>query len=551
MRVNSGGVIMRFGFVVLCVLLAIKPVHAGGLALVIGNDSYDHAAQLRGAEQVLDLTAALETAGFQVVSGRNLTTEEMRAQLAGTHAQLHRAGSERVIVVLAGHFAHSRAGAWFLGVDADEPGLALADGAGLRLDTIFEIASGAADGAQIWLAGADLSRGSYGDGLDGGLPPRLLVPQGVGVVRGPVPQVMQGVRAILRPGSVLSDVVDQTRGLSGEGTISPLVPFLPAGFAPLARADRQAWADAQQIDTEDAYRAYLDRFPNGLNAQAARGALERLRNSPERIEQALALTREERRAIQRDLTTMGFNTRGVDGIFGPGTRAAIRGWQSGHDLEETGFLTREQVMRLAGDAARRTAERDAEERARREALERADRAFWDATGAGADEAGLRSYLERYPQGIFAGLARDRLDQMETTQRQRRDRAAWEQARRRDSVDAYESYLVAWPEGEFAADAIARIDTLDPPDTDSPDTQANAGARAAESALGLTGPTRVLIEQRLARMGFDPGATDGAFDAQSRQAIARAQSHFDLSPTGYVTQDLITRMLSDTLRSFFD
>ncbi|MCC5959712.1 MAG: peptidoglycan-binding protein [Rhodobacteraceae bacterium] len=542
---------MRLGFLVLFVLLLVKPLYAGGLALVIANDSYDHAPNLRGAEQVLDLTAALEIAGFQVVSGRNLTTEEMRAQLSGSYAQLRRDGADRVIVVLAGHFVHSRSGAWFLGVDADEPGLALADGAGLRLDVIMEIASGAADAAQLWLAGADLSRGSYGDGLDGGLPPRLLVPQGVGVVRGPVPQVVQGARAILRPGAILSDVVDQTRNLSGEGTISPLVPFLPAGFAPLARADRQAWADAQETDTEAAYQSYLERFPNGLNAQAARGAIDRLRNSPERIEDALALTRDERRAIQRDLTTMGFNTRGIDGIFGPGTRGAIRGWQGGNDLDETGFLTREQVMQLAGQAARRTAEIEAEERARREAAERDDRAFWDATGAGADEAGLRSYLERFPEGIFAGLARDRLEQMEGAQRQQRDRAAWEQARRRDSVDAYESYLVAWPEGEFTAEALARIDALDPPTAPDPEDQARANARAAESALGLTGPTRLMIEQRLAGMGFDPGATDGAFDADSRQAIERAQQHFDLQATGYVTQDLITKMLSDTLRSFFD
>lgn len=542
---------MRLGFLVLFVLFLVKPLHAGGLALVIANDSYDHAPNLRGAEQVLNLTSALETAGFQVVSGRNLTAEEMRAQLSGSYAQLRRDGADRVIVVLAGHFVHSRSGAWFLGVDADEPGLALADGAGLRLDVIMEIASGAADAAQLWLAGSDLSRSTYGEGLDGGLPPRLLVPQGVGVVRGPVPQVVQGARAILRPGTILSDVVDQTRGLSGEGTISPLVPFLPAGFAPLARADRQAWADAQQTNTEDAYQSYLDRFPNGLNAQAARGAIDRLRNSPERLEDALALARDERRAIQRDLTTMGFNTRGIDGIFGPGTRAAIRGWQSSNDLDDTGFLTREQVMQLAGHAARRTAEVEADERARREAAERDDRAFWDATGAGADEAGLRSYLDRFPQGVFAGLARDRLGQMEGAQRQRRDRAAFEQARRRDSVDAYESYLVAWPEGEFAAQALARINELDPPSAPAPEDQARANARAVESALGLTGPTRLLIEQRLAGMGFDPGATDGAFDADSRQAIERAQRHFDLQATGYVTQDLITRMLSDTLRSFFD
>ncbi len=48
----------------------------------------------------------------------------------------------------------------------------------------------------------------------------------------------------------------------------------------------------------------------------------------EQDEAALRLTRDQRRQVQRDLSLMGYDTRGIDGVFGRGTRAAIAGWQS-------------------------------------------------------------------------------------------------------------------------------------------------------------------------------------------------------------------------------
>ena len=544
---------MRVVSVVLLLLgLALfgRPAAGAGIALVIANEDYDHIADARGADDVLDTISALEVAGFDVFSGYNLATEEMRAQLSGAFGQMQREGAARFVVVLAGHFVHARSGAWLLGVEADAPGLALADSAGLRLDGVMEIAAQAQESAVIWLAPTELRRAAQhsGPGLDASLPARLLVPQGVGVVRGPASDVTAGLGRMLVPGTLLSDVVDDARNLAGEGTISPLVPFLPTGFAPVARADRQAWAAAQSENTEDAYRSYLSAFPNGLNAQAARNAIAELRNTPERIEDRLDLTRDERRAIQRDLVTLGYNTRGIDGIFGPGTRNAIRGWQDQSGLEPTSFLTRAQVLQLAAQASRRAAEIEAEERARREAAEREDRDFWEATGAGSDEPGLRAYLERFPRGIFASLARERLaaiEQVAAEERLRQDRADWRRAQRLDSIDAYQAYLAAWPEGAFAPEARARIQALRP--APSPEDQARERDREAEAALRLGAPTRILIERRLAQMGFDPGAIDGSFDADTRDAIADAQEHLGLMPTGFVTQELINRMLGNMLR----
>ena len=55
-------------------------------------------------------------------------------------------------------------------------------------------------------------------------------------------------------------------------------------------------------------------------------------------EAALGLRFDDRKEIQNRLTLLGFDTRGADGIFGPGTRDALREWQSNNGFEPTGFL---------------------------------------------------------------------------------------------------------------------------------------------------------------------------------------------------------------------
>ena len=67
---------------------------------------------------------------------------------------------------------------------------------------------------------------------------------------------------------------------------------------------------------------------------------------PAGVEADLGLGREQRRAVQAGLTRRGFDTRGVDGIFGQGTRNAIASWQRANDQQATGYLTAAQYDRL-------------------------------------------------------------------------------------------------------------------------------------------------------------------------------------------------------------
>lgn len=71
-------------------------------------------------------------------------------------------------------------------------------------------------------------------------------------------------------------------------------------------------------------------------------------DGPAQVEAGLGLTRQQRGAVQAGLTQRGFDTRGVDGSFGPGTRNAIGGWQRANDQTVTGYLTAAQAQRLIG-----------------------------------------------------------------------------------------------------------------------------------------------------------------------------------------------------------
>ena len=133
--------------------------------------------------------------------------------------------------------------------------------------------------------------------------------------------------------------------------------------------DRSAFAEAQRRNTIAGYEDYLTRFPDGLFKAEARAALTRLGASgpapvnprpdpvmplppsPALLEADIGLTLTQKRAIQQQLTRLGFDTRGADGVWGPNTRAAISRWQQANRLDVTGYLTRLQVGQLARQAA--------------------------------------------------------------------------------------------------------------------------------------------------------------------------------------------------------
>jgi len=530
------------------VALALPALAGTGTVLIVANEDYQTLRDARGARALVQAESAFQRAGFEVDIATDVSANALRSALSSLSQSLRTGEGERVVFVFAGYTISADHGIWLMGTEAGTPDFATIESTGVRLETVLALAGQVQGGAVVALADYGFPA-SPATGFRAGLPPSVTVPQGVTLVRGPAAGIAAFLRDLATPGTNVGAAVARRSDLRLDGFNPRYLTFLPADHNPpptadRTAADRLAWQNATRVDTLEGYESYLAAYPAGLFVNEARSARARLMNTPERVEQALGLTRDERRAIQRDLTILGFDPRGIDGIFGGGTRAAVGAWQGANRYTQTGFLNRDQIFELAQQGARRAAQLEAEARERAAEQERQDRAYWRDTGSGQDETGLRAYLGRFPDGIFANVAQERLNQIEADRRaaaQARDRASWDQAARADTVAAYQSYLLDFPQGAFADQARARIEDLRRPQGPGFD---EAAARAEEDMMALPNFTRVIIEQRLARMGLEPGPTDGVFDQQTRRAIRRYQRASDLPVTGYLTQPIVARLLAE-------
>jgi len=291
----------------------------------------------------------------------------------------------------------------------------------------------------------------------------------------------------------------------------------------------------------------VKRYPKGRYLTEARAEVARIKAEPQREaragEEALGLNRDDRRAIQRGLTLVGFDTKGIDGVFGAGSRTAIAGWQRKNGYEASGFLTREQIVKLTEQADARSAALEAEAAEKQRATEAEDRAYWQDTGAAGDEPGLRAYVERFPDGLYADVAADRLRAIENArmgEAEAADRAAWDLASSEQTEASYQDYLRNFPQGAFAAEAQARIDALG---AEAAQGDQLAQWEAGEAALGLGAGGRRAIEGRLDALGLKPGEVDGRFDDRSRRAIRRFQESRGMQPTGYLDQTTTVALLA--------
>jgi peptidoglycan hydrolase-like protein with peptidoglycan-binding domain len=533
---------------------------AADTALLIVNDRYPNAQNLREGGAVEQLRGDLRNAGFDVITVTDGTGAEMRQ---GLGLLLDAEESERILVAVVGHFARSQDDNWVVASDADEPTLATISGDGLSLSVLMEAAS-SAPGRSVVLLGLERRRITLGHGLGVGIG-QIEAPQGVSVVAGTPEDIAEFAREdLLTPGTDLSRAIQLSQGLRSFGFLSPVVPFIadavqspapaPVPVPPVTGlptpAETALWAAAVELDTAGSYRAYLNRYPNGFYAGDAAARIDAFENDPAALavaaEEALDLTRPQRRQIQRNLSTLDYDTRGIDGLFGAGTRRAISAWQGDNGLAATGFVDAEQIARLDQQARLRAAEIEEEERIAEEERRRADEAYWQVTGQGATDEGLRDYLERFPDGIYATSARDILDirdRQALAVAREADEAAWQVARGTDTVAAYRAYLDENPQGAFRDRARQRINALTGQGGQGgADT---AQLLAQENALNIPPVTRSIIEQRLTALGLQPGRIDGRFDDNTRRAIAQYQDARGLDATGFLNQRTVARLLAET------
>ena len=143
----------------------------------------------------------------------------------------------------------------------------------------------------------------------------------------------------------------------------------------------------------------------------------------------------------------------------------------------------------------------------------AERLFWESVKDSGDPAEIQTYLDQYPSGIFATLARARLKRLAGTISP-------------VSSDAGSASEAGAPNEDTAETTPARI-SEQPPALDP---------QATEEALGLQREHRRLIQSGLALLGFDPGPANGVFGQRTRAAIKEWQASAGKVATGYLDVD---------------
>ncbi|ETX16250.1 hypothetical protein OCH239_07495 [Roseivivax halodurans JCM 10272] len=550
-------------------LIALAPgsVLAAGDALVLANGEYEELPRLAGANRVLAGASALEERGFDVVRRVEGTAGEMRESVAQFVAGLED-DATHVAVVLSGRFVHSASETYLLSVDIADP----VDEAGVLTDAVsvsslLGILAEFSGQAVLLLAEDDMAPLEGARFLSAGSG-EIDPPQGVSLVRGTPREIEQLVRDDLaRPQRNFVEAVSDA-GLDLEGYAPSELIFVTQAMAdeaasggePDDRGEARLWSSVTERDDIAGYETYLSAYPEGPNAAEARNRIAELRDAPRRraeeTEAALNLSRSERQEVQGDLTTLDYDTRGVDGIFGEGSRRAISRWQDANGEDATGYLTEAQVDRIAAQAQRAEAEQARRAEEERRERQRRDDAYWRDLGDNPDAQALRGYIDRFPNGSHVQEAKQRLNRLEDNAREQaaeRDRNAFDHARDADTVKAYGRYLDEWPNGAFvgrAQDRIAALRDAQKPKNENKNNgnggDGNSRAAAEEQSLTLPQPARALAEQRLSSMGFDAGVPDGNFDANTRKALRRYQDARGIPVSGYLDRATAQQLLQDSI-----
>jgi peptidoglycan hydrolase-like protein with peptidoglycan-binding domain len=133
-------------------------------------------------------------------------------------------------------------------------------------------------------------------------------------------------------------------------------------------------------------------------------------------------------------------------------------------------------------------------------------AFWKSTESAGTPADYEAYLKRYPNGLFADIARNRLS---------------------------DAGKVA-PKAQAAAVPVA---------TPVHKTTAEKAA-VTEASLNLSRAERRSIQADLLVLGHNPNGVDGVFGRGARTAIAQWQRRESLPATGFLTADQVPVLAAD-------
>ena len=144
-----------------------------------------------------------------------------------------------------------------------------------------------------------------------------------------------------------------------------------AALRQATEAAQQKAAEAESVKQAEQERLKAEAERAKAEADRQKAAAElKLRAEAEAAEKALRLDQPARERLQLALTSLGFDTRGSDGIFGLRSREMISAWQKARNQPVTGFLNTAQQQALLKEAASALAKLDEAKKAEEEAKAR-------------------------------------------------------------------------------------------------------------------------------------------------------------------------------------
>jgi len=203
--------------------------------------------------------------------------------------------------------------------------------------------------------------------------------------------------------------------------------------------------------------------------------------------------------------------------------------------------------------------------------QQAELLFWESIKSSDNPATFEAYLKQFPNGIFAGLAQAKVDELKarnnnqpTTAQQQAaaqneaDQAAWSGIKDSDNPALFEAYLKQFPNGTFAGLAQARLDELKskqaaPQETQqaavTPPPQPKAAPEPAPAPIEIEELSGVYVAAKSANVRSAPSAdakvlaklsADQAVDATGQTADGEWLRVAVKGKTGFVSSKLMVQ-----------
>jgi formylglycine-generating enzyme required for sulfatase activity len=456
------------------------------VALVIGNAAYGQGSLANPVNDARAMASRLRTLGFDVILRENLKTRDIGGVYREFRSKI--APGNVALVFYAGHGIQFKGQNYFPAVDSvinseeDVPLQSL--NLSSLLDNMEEAKAGvslvfldacrnnpysrsfrspsnglakveAASGTLIHYATKPGSVAADGDGKNGTYTEALLA------------QMSEpGVPVELMLKRVANRVVTKTKGKQEpwvEGSLrgdfyffGPTTVQVQGGATD--DSESQTWAAAQQANSNSAYQAYLDAFPQGRYVVAAKIAMESLRQpgaQPSKLSKPTP-------GKPEDAETAFWNE-----VKSSGAREYLDAYVKQYPKGKYLALARIELKKI-DDQQQQERNRQAAQRQQEE------QTAWDNAKTTDTEPGYAAYTDSYPRGRYVTLAQaaqQRLrreaverDRQEAEQRQREqaytslraEEQSWRKAQMATDSATVQAYLDSYPAGRFLAQARAHL-----------------------------------------------------------------------------------------------